>query len=145
MGHNSNDVFSSSTKVDFIIQHGPEMMVQEQVCANSEIILGLNVDKTRLFLVLLAIRTFSNAIGLALIVAKVALDQIRNGADSQVFGRLLCCDDAGGSISALQGRREDAREGRSIFCQVIAQSPSLFGSMVCEGRISSTSTVKKSD
>jgi hypothetical protein len=36
-------------------------------------------------------------------------------------------------MSALQSRREDAREGRPIFGQVIAQSPSLFGSMVCEG------------
>jgi hypothetical protein len=96
------------------------MVVQEQVCANCEIIFGLDIDKAGLFLVFFAIRTFADAIGLALIVAKVALDQIRNGANGQIFGRLICCHKAGGGVSALQARREDACQRRSVFCQVIA-------------------------
>lgn len=90
MGHNRNDMLSSTTEIGFVIQDGQEMVVQKQVCADTKIVLGLNVDKAWLFLVFLSIGTLAQAIGFALIVAKVTFDQGIDSGDIQVFVGLLC-------------------------------------------------------
>lgn len=81
----------------------------------------------------LAIGTLSDSIGLALVKAKVAFHQVRDGADSQVFGGLLRSQETSSLVGALQRRGKDAGQRLSIVCKVIAESAALFVTMVGEG------------